>query len=70
MQIKYFQDTDTLLINFNDNEIFETKDLNENVLMEFDKNGNIVCMTLEHAKNIANISDFSYQQVMPQQYVP
>ncbi|MCL5992227.1 MAG: DUF2283 domain-containing protein [Bacteroidetes bacterium] len=63
MQIKYFQDTDTLLINFNDNEIAETKDLNENILVELDKSGNIVSMTLEHAKNIANVFDLSFQQV-------
>jgi uncharacterized protein YuzE len=64
MQIKYFQETDTLLINFNDNLITETKDINENVLVELDKNGNVVSMTLEHAKNIANINDLSYQQVV------
>lgn len=63
MQIKYFQDTDTLLINFNNNEISETKDVNDNLLLELDKDGNIVSMTLEHAKNTANIFDFSYQQV-------
>lgn len=63
MQIKYYQDTDTLLINFNDNEIAETKDLNENILVELDKSGNIVSMTLEHAKNITNVFDLSFQQV-------
>ena len=63
MQIKYFQETDTLLINFNNNLITETKDINENVLVELDQNGNVVSMTLEHAKNITNINDLSYQQV-------
>lgn len=63
MQIKYFQNTDTLLINFNDNLIAETRDINENVLVELDQNGNVVSMTFEHAKSIANINDLSYQQV-------
>lgn len=63
MQIKYFQDTDTLLINFNNNLIAESRDINENVLVELDANGNVVSMTLEHAKNNANINDLSYQQV-------
>lgn len=62
MEIKYFQDTDTLLINFNDNIIVETKDINENVLIELDNSGNIVSMTLEHAKNISNINNLTYQQ--------
>ncbi|TAL68046.1 MAG: DUF2283 domain-containing protein [Bacteroidetes bacterium] len=52
MQIKYFQDSDTLLFNFNDNEIAESKNLNENKLNEPDKSGNIISMTLEHAKKL------------------
>ena len=63
MQIKYFQDTDTLMINFNDNFIAETKDISENVLVELYKNGNIVSMTIEHAKTSANINDISFQQL-------
>lgn len=36
MEIKYFQDTDSLLINFTNKEIVETRDLNEHILIEFD----------------------------------
>ena len=64
MQIKYFPDTDTLLINFTDRTIVETRDLNENVLIELDKDGRLVSMTIEHAKQQANIDNFSYQQVV------
>jgi uncharacterized protein YuzE len=63
MQIKYFQDTDTLLIHFNDNFVHETKDINENILVELDKNGNIVSMTFEHAKSVADVNVISYQQL-------
>ena len=63
MEIKYFHDTDTLLINFTDKEIVETRDLTENILIEIDKDGNLVSMTIEHAKQQANIGNFSYQQV-------
>ncbi len=63
MEIKYFQDTDTLLVNLNDNEIVETRNLNENILIELDKDGNLVSITVEHAKKQANIENFSYQQV-------
>jgi uncharacterized protein YuzE len=64
MQIKYFQDTDTLLFNFNDNKIAETKDISDNVLVELDGDGNVVSMTIEHAKTNTNINDFSIQQVV------
>ena len=63
MTITYFKDTDTLLVNFNKREIFETKDLNENILLELDKNGNVVSMTIEHAAKQAEIANFSFNQV-------
>ena len=63
MKITYFKDTDTLLVNFNENEITDTKDLNENVLVEMDKNGNVVSMTIEHAQQQAEIANFSFNQV-------
>ena len=50
MQIEYFDDTDTLLIIFNDNPVIDTIDINEDVLAEFDQDGHIVSMTVEHVK--------------------
>lgn len=63
MKITYFKDTDTLLVNFNNNEVAHTKDLNENILVETDKNGNIVSMTIEHARKQTEIDNFSFNQV-------
>jgi len=39
------------------------RDLTENVLVDLDKNGNIVSMTIEHAREQANMDDFSFQQI-------
>ena len=63
MKITYFDDTDTLLVYYNDHKIVETKDLNENTLLELDENGNIVSMTIEHAKEQTEVSSFSFKQV-------
>jgi uncharacterized protein YuzE len=63
MKIKYFRDTDTLLLTFTDNDVVETRDLSENVLLDLDENGNIVSITIEHARKQANMDDFSFQQV-------
>ena len=41
MKIKYFQDTDTLYIEFRQAEVFETKDFDENTLFDVDADGNI-----------------------------
>ncbi|HAX61911.1 MAG TPA: hypothetical protein DCX95_05075 [Elusimicrobia bacterium] len=66
MKITYFKDTDTLLVNFNNNEITDTRDLNENVLIETDKNGNLVSMTIEHAQQQVEIANFSFNHVEKQ----
>lgn len=63
MRVTYFDDTDTLLVYFNDHKIVETKDLNENTIIELDVNGNIVSMTIEHAKQQTEVSSFSFNQV-------
>ncbi|MBM3289569.1 MAG: DUF2283 domain-containing protein [Candidatus Hydrogenedentes bacterium] len=63
MRIKYFSDTDTLLVDFNDREIVETRDLDENVLIDLDKDGFVVSMTVEHAKDQTDLNEFSFQRV-------
>jgi uncharacterized protein YuzE len=61
MKVKYFPDTDTLLVNFSDKKIVETRDLNENVLVELDEEGRVVSMTIEHAKQQTDVGAFTYQ---------
>jgi uncharacterized protein YuzE len=61
MQAKYFSDTDTLMLTFSKHDITETYDLNENILVEVDKDGHIVSMTVEHAKEQTDVNEFSYQ---------
>ena len=61
MRVKYFPDTDTLLLQFNDREIVETYNVNEDVLVELDVEGSMVSMTIEHAKRQTNVNEFLYQ---------
>lgn len=63
MKIQYFEDTDTLYIVFKQGEVNETRDLDENALVEFDAQGNLVSMTIEHAHERTDLPDFSFQQV-------
>ena len=63
MTITYFKDTDTLLVNFNNKKIHETKDLNADVLLELDKSGDVVSMTIEYAAKQTEIANFSFNQV-------
>jgi uncharacterized protein YuzE len=61
MKIQYFSDTDTILVILNDNPVNETRDFDENTLFDLDENGNLVSITIEHAKERAGIPNFSYQ---------
>ncbi len=63
MNIKYFQDTDTLYIEFRKGAIAETRDLDEDTLLDIDADGNICAITVEHASHRADIPHFSFEQV-------
>lgn len=63
MKIKYFQDTDTLHIEFRPATVEETRDLDENTLLDLDADGNICAITVEHASDRADIPHFSFEQV-------
>jgi len=63
MKIRYFQDTDTLHIEFKADAVAETRDLDENTLLDVDKSGRILSITVEHASQRADIPRFSFEQV-------
>lgn len=62
MKIKYFQDTDTLYIEFREAEVAETRDFDENTILDLDKNGDICAITIEHARERTDIPHFSFEQ--------
>lgn len=63
MKIKYFPDTDTLYIEFKAGTIEESRHLDENTILDLDAAGNICAITIEHAKDRADIPHFSFEQV-------
>jgi uncharacterized protein YuzE len=63
VKIQYFEDTDTLYLVFREAVVDETRDLDENTLIEFDVRGSLVSMTVEHARERADLANFSFQQV-------
>jgi len=62
MKIRYFQQTDTLYIEFREAQVVETRDLDEDTILDLDKEGNICAITVEHAKDRADIPHFSFEQ--------
>lgn len=55
MKVKYFPDTDTLYIEFRDREIAESRDLDENTVLDLDGQGNICAITFEHASRRTDV---------------
>jgi uncharacterized protein YuzE len=66
MKIRYFAETDTLYIEFRDVPVAETRDLDENTILDMDAHGDISAITVEHASERAGSPEFSYEQVVAQ----
>ncbi len=56
MKVSYFEDTDTLYIEFRNSGIAESRDLDENTLLDVDVEGNVCAITLEHASQRTDVS--------------
>jgi uncharacterized protein YuzE len=63
MKVRYFADTDTLLIEFREAPVAETRDLDENTVLDVDAQGNICSITVEHASLRAGAPHFTYEEV-------
>jgi len=63
MRVKYFEDTDTTLVEFSNNPPVETQEFNENIYLDFDAEGRVVSITVEHAGQSADMQEFLYQRI-------
>ena len=55
MKDKYFDDTDTLYIEFKDSDIVESKNLDENTVFDVDAEENVCAITFEHASQRTDV---------------
>ncbi len=55
MKLQYFQDTDTLYIEFKRDAIAATQNLDEDTLLDLDEQGNVCALTLEHASRRTDV---------------
>lgn len=63
MNVKYFKDTDTALLEFSDALVNETREISENVVVDLDKDGNLVSMTIEHAAAVAKLPLVNLEEI-------
>lgn len=63
MKVRYFEDTDTLYIQLSDKDPTQTKEFNDNIMLELDQFGKVVGLTIEHVKEAQGKMDFSYETI-------
>ena len=63
MNIKYFTDTDTALIEFSTKPVVETREVNEDIYVDLDEAGRAVSITIEHAREAAETKKMSFQEI-------
>lgn len=60
MKIKYFEDTDTALVELGTAPVAETRELSEDIYLDLDASGNVVSITIEHAAERGDLSEVSF----------
>jgi uncharacterized protein YuzE len=63
VKIKYYRDTDTALFEFTQRAVEETRAISDNVVVDLDKDGNLVSMTIEHAAKLASLPGITLEEI-------
>lgn len=63
MKVKYFAETDTLYIEFRDSDIAQTKELDENTLLDVDAEGSVCAITFEHASERTDVHNLMVEGI-------
>ena len=63
MKVQYFKNTDTLYIEFRPISIVESRDFDEDTVIDLDAEGNVCAMTMEHAQGRTNAPQFTFEEI-------
>jgi uncharacterized protein YuzE len=63
MKVQYFEDTDTLYIEFRASAVADTKDLDENTVLDLDAGGNVCAITFEHASTRTDVRHLTVEGI-------
>ena len=59
MKVSYFDDTDTLYIEFKSTDVAESRDVDENTVLDLDSEGTNFGITVEHASARTDIHNLT-----------
>jgi uncharacterized protein YuzE len=63
MRVRYFSATDTLWIELRPTPTVETRDVDDDTLVEVDAAGSVCAITIEHASQRADLSTFDFERI-------
>lgn len=63
MIIQYFEDTDTLYITFSQKSPRETREIDENTILDLDEFGQLCGMTIEQVKGRVGSPEVKYKKI-------
>lgn len=63
MTIRYFADTDTLYIELRGAAVAESRDLDENTVLDLDADGGVCALTVEHASERTDVGRLSVEGI-------
>lgn len=63
MKVKYFKDTDTLYIEIQSEGVAESRDLDENTIIDLDNEGNVCAITFEHASSRTDVEQITLEGI-------
>lgn len=61
MKVQYFIDTDTLYIEFRSEKVAESRDLDENTVLDLDIERHVCAITFEHASERTDLSELTVE---------
>jgi len=61
MKVHYFDDTDTLYIEFRSDTIVESRDLDHDTVLDLDAEGQVCAITMEHASQRTDLPDIKVE---------
>jgi len=63
MKVRYFEDTDTALVEIGTTAVHETRELTSDLYVDLDAEGRVVSITIEHASRQGDLSEVTFERI-------
>jgi uncharacterized protein YuzE len=63
MKVRYFEDTDTTLVEIGTTAVHETRELTPDLYVDLDAEGRVVSITIEHASRQGNLGEVTFERI-------